>query len=176
MSGASLSRLGPFDWSFGDGAGAVGTEVSHTFEQAGEYTLTACADGCAGGPLCRSTLVRVCDLPEVVFEAEDLGAGTWLFRDLTSEPLGCVSDRQWDLFEGDATGDPGERLYGPSPQWTAPHGGEWTVVLNVGSPAGTAAATMTLDVAIRGCDLTGGPGLAGGWLAALLAYRRRRSR
>ena len=188
------SELGLTDvqWNFGDGTFDEGEVVSHTWTEEGLYDVSVSAGvvdpECEGATSerTRQGYVRVCELPRVAFELEHVLGKTWDIKNETGiGVLGCITEAQWGLYKGDrATGEPYDTFTQWEFQYEFPEEGTWTLVLNVGGPAGTAAASATVEIE-RMADVTpfgcahGGPGGAA-WAAlpllVLLGRRRQRAR
>ncbi len=176
-------------WSWGDGTTSTEIDGTHTYEEAGNYTINACFEGendtCGVWEYCfqKSSYVRACGLAEPVFTTEPVEGFSWRLRNETDLSVyGCVYDVQWDIFEGtDVSGEPIVSLATWEPTYEFPGGGTFTAVLNVGGPAGTAAAKLTFDVYNAGqqgdCShVPAGSGMGLLALAGLLATGRRRRR
>lgn len=186
-------------WSFGDGNMAEGTNVSNLYEKPGNYTVeltvkgerdTCASDDNPDGMWDSSTrkvgFVRACGLPDVAFTYEHVDGLTYqMFNESDVSVFGCIQDIEWQVYEGQGVnGAPIADLTrkGWEPQITFPKAGEFTVVMNVGGPAGTSAAMITIDARNRrgegrGCSSTAGMGLGSAGMLALvglLGIRRRR--
>lgn len=190
-------------WTWGDGteptewtrdAGASGPENWASLQEAGEhsysreglYTVKVCffgdSDDCGPWsgdeqtPVCteRTSMVRVCDIPQAAFTWETLeGVRLQLLNDTPLLVEGCASDVQWDIY--DESNTLVESIQTWEPDVTFPSPGTYRVVLNVGGPAGISAAEATIDVKRTGvgCDTTGAAGLLAIAAAGLLVRRRR---
>jgi MYXO-CTERM domain-containing protein len=177
-------------WRWGDGteliSGADLVEASHEYQIAGNHTIRMCAEFTVGDTgvvrehcVSRVSHVRACDVPDVAFTYEAIDADTVQFVNQTDLSVwGCIFDVQWDIFAGPtATGTPIASLPAWEPRFSFPEKGEYTVVLNVGSIAGTGASTLTLTPPGSGACSTGS---ASGWGFGLVAFglaaalRRRR--
>jgi len=176
-------------WRFGDGEFGEGEQVEHTWAEEGLYDVfveaTAAGDQCAGLSTDRKKqgYVRVCGLPRVKFELDHVLGKTWEIKNETDiDVLGCITDAKWALYQGDSIDGEPHSTYD---MWEFtldfPEEGTWTLVLNVGGPAGTAAAQATVEVVREsglspfGCQHSGGPltpALVWIGLAGLLARRR----
>ena len=176
-------------WTFGDGETGTGVAVSHTYVDEGIFDVTVDATGSAATcPTFNSTItkdayVRVCDIPEPVFEMQHVFGVTWNAHNQTGlEVYGCQDDIVWEVYEGKgAMGKPALVFEQWEPQIVFPDEGTYTVIVNIGGVAGTGAASVTLDVKREsglhpfGCATSPGPG-AGWWLALPLFWLRRRNR
>jgi hypothetical protein len=188
---ASVATLGgEVEWWFGDGGIGEGTEVTHTWEAEGLYDVTVTAAGQEDtcGVWERTVVergyVRVCDVPNVQFELGHIIGKTWSIHNQTDiSVLGCTTEVLWSFYQGDkASGVPHSTFEEWEFDHEFPEEGEWTVVLNVGGPAGTGAASATFEVRRHsdthplGCMQVGpGSAVGGLWLLPALALRRRRS-
>lgn len=174
-------------WSWGDGTTTTDIDGTHTYDEPGNYTINACFEGenetCGTWEYCfrRTSYVRACGLAEPVFSAEPVeGLAFRLKNETDLSVYGCIYDVQWDIFEGtDTTGQPIDSLASWEPTFTFPASGTYTVVLNVGGPAGTSASKLTFDAynsGSRGGCSQAPVGAATGLLAlvGLLAVGRRR--
>ena len=184
----SFDELTGASWEFGDGGGFDGLEdVHHTYTEPGNYTVRVCFDGnrdsCGDWEFCfrRTGYVRACGIPEAEFAVEPLEGLTYTFLNETNISVyGCIFDIQWDVFAGSsASGEPIASVSAWEPEFTFDEPGEYTVVLNVGGPAGTGAATLSFDVrrTAAACSATGALGATSSVLIALtglVGIRRRR--
>jgi len=171
-------------WSWGDGSTGEGPRAQHTYEQEGNFTVRMCAAGeNPTGPwnhcVSRVSHVRACDLPDVAFSYLPVEGNTVQFLNETGlRTWGCIFDVQWDIFEGAATtGTPVATLTAWEPQYTFAGKGDYTVVLNVGGPAGTSAASLTMSgtAGASSCSTVGFGGTLGfaGLSLVLMGLRRR---
>lgn len=173
-------------WNWGDGTVTNDINGTHTYEEAGNYTIRVCFEGerdtCGAWEYCfrRDAYVRVCDVPEPAFSYEPTGGLSYKFLNETDiRVYGCIFDIQWDIYEGDsATGEPIATRAAWEPEYTFDSPGTYTAVMHLGGPAGTGAAELTFRVKRvyeARCDALGGAGAAGFGLIALIgaAIRRR---
>jgi hypothetical protein len=131
----------------------------------------------------KSGYVRVCDVPEPVFELEHVFGITWNVRNQTGVGVyGCHSDIVWEVYEGTKVkGKPALSFEQWEPQIVFPDEGTWTVIVNLGGIAGTGAASVTLDVKREsglhpfGCASVAGVSASWCLLLPVLFARRRRS-
>ncbi len=172
-------------WTFGDGTEDQGPAVTHTWEEEGTYTVIAELSGtdpsCGGWSHTaeRPGYVRVCDRPEAAFRVEHILGVRYAFLNETNIPVvGCVTDVRWAIYKGDRPeGEPFEVRENWEFNYEFPEEGTWTVVLNVGGPAGVTAARVTLDAFKHaGLNPFGCPGQGSAWLLLVplgLLVRRR---
>jgi len=172
-------------WHWGDGNESSGTNVTYTYAEAGNYTLSAEINGqnesCGEWNYTARKVgyVRACAVPEPKFSYDHQDGLTYrLLNETDVSVYGCIYNIQWDVF--DSSGTLVESLAAWEPKFTFPDAGEYRVVLNIGGPAGTGAAELTIDarnVRGEGYGCSSVPAGAG-WSVAvlgLLALRRRRS-
>lgn len=181
-------------WTFGEGTLLTGETVSFTYEETGQYTVTALLDGYEGASGTdepyeqKYGFVTVCGEPEVEFTYRNKGGLDYALVNETTVAVNCIDQLLWEVFEGRrAEGEPAFVFETWEPRFELPDEGPWTVRLTVGGLAGTSAAALTIDAKYKLTeDLTQGPhaywcatgpSAAGGalWLVgALLLWRRRR--
>ena len=94
-------------WSFGDGAGSTQRSPSHTYEKAGEYTVTLTVAGdCGGGTLTKDGLIRVSAVAEPDFGASTLEGCPPLQVQFTDRSKGDGLDRWvWDFGDSSNSGE-----------------------------------------------------------------------
>jgi MYXO-CTERM domain-containing protein len=128
--------------------------------------------------------VRACGVPDANFvvEHED-GLQYRMLNDTDVSVFGCIQDIVWQVYKGKtATGEPIASLTAKAwePVINFPETGDYTVVLNIGGPAGTGAAKVSFFAEKRrgqgrSCSTMGstGTGAAALILLGLLGLRRR---
>jgi hypothetical protein len=181
----TLDAITSVKWYFGDGGTETGLDVTHEYTEPGNYTVKAIYEGesAACGEWERATsrtgYVRACGLPEVQFTYEFLGRRTFqLLNNTDLSVYGCIFDVRWDIFDADS-GDLLQSIPSWEPQYTFPEDGRYRLVLNVGGPAGTGAAELTIDTreVASACNTGRAPsGLGALVLLGLVGFRRRASR
>ena len=97
------------------------------------------------------------------------------FTNTSADAESPITDLTFQWTFGDGSAPSTDR----DPSHTYAEAGEYTVVMNLGGPAGTTAAALTIEVKKTrgtGCDTAVGAGSAGiaGALAGLLVLFRRR--
>lgn len=182
------------EWNFGDGGTSTDAPAaSHTYETPGQYSVSVDMElvndvcGTSTYTARESAYITACGKPTWdadsggLFELVASEGLTWATINHTDVSVyGCVDTIEWDVYEGDtASGTPIQSLDAWSPEITFPDAGTYTVVMNVGGPAGISAGQLTVDVAAGsgGCASVPGPGsVAGlaGVVAGLALVRRRR--
>jgi hypothetical protein len=184
----ALAEVDAVSWSFGDGGSSTEIAPVHTYDEPGIYTVQvdvhgsreACGDEGWDYNYRRLGYVTACGIPEPAFTVEDLGGLRFqLLNETNVSTPDCLQDISWSVHEGtDASGPQvGDALAAWEPEVELPEPGTYTVVLNLGGYAGTAAASLTFEAKNTtgtGCDSTGGrfAGLIA-LGAAALGFRRR---
>jgi len=188
FEGDGLATFDSIVWTFGDGETATGVQVSHTYNSEGAFDVTVEAQGSTeecpsfDSRIAKDAYVRVCDIPQPVFEMQHIYGITWTAHNQTGlEVYGCQDDIIWEVYKGqNASGKAQMTFEQWEPKIIFPEEGTWTVIVNIGGVAGTGAASVTLDVKREsglhpfGCATSGSP-VNMWWLALpLLALGRRR--
>lgn len=173
-------------WYFGDGTEEqTGLDAVHTYEEPGNYSITATVSGTsdACGPwdttVSRNSYVRVCGPPDVAMDVEHIDGRRYnLLNETDLSSTACIYRVQWDIF------DPDGGLEASLPTWEPEYeflqNGEYRLVLNVGGPAGTSAHELNVIVRNRrGEGYSTCSSLGAGMLSPLvlllpLVFRRRR--
>ena len=177
------------NWNFGDGESSDKLEPCHTYEDQGQFTVTAelvgLSETCGEWSFDYRELayVLVCEVPLPEFTAESVeGTDTLVYQminDTDVSTYGCIDEIEWKVWDGtEEIHDVGAW----SPKFEFPHPGDYTVQLTVGGHAGNAVAELTVSVEEQpagfGCatsrSLPLGGGLATLMLAMLGLVRRRR--
>jgi MYXO-CTERM domain-containing protein len=186
----SLGDITDVSWAFGDGATADTLSITHTYTEPGNYNVqlqvAGFSDGCGEEGwdynFRRVGYVTACAPVQGEFSYEQ-GDGL-VFQMLNESDVsvyGCISEIEWNVFAGEsASGEPiisGLRAW--EPEFELPEPGMYTVVMNLGGPAGTTGASLTIDARSNGRDggcTTASGGAASGLLGlfALFGLRRRR--
>jgi len=186
----SMEDVSDVAWNFGDSQRGSGTEVSHIYETAGQYSvsvdITGNTEGCGEWTynFNQYGYVTACDLPVPAMspEGEPYG-GLFTYTDLGNLEIqlvnrtdtsvyGCLDTVVWQIYDGDQMID---ELSGWSPKYAFEAAGTYRVVLNVGGPGGVVAEDLTIDVGAGGCSTVPvGAGLTGILAGLGLALRRRK--
>ncbi len=141
--GCSLD-LADWSWSFGNGRTSHERHLAFTYDAPGEYSVSLEARTHAGRGSCvKEDYISVWQLPTAAFFAstrECYAGDTVAFTDESDPGYPAAHTYRWDFGEGNPmNGDPGAQHTYRSP-------GEFTVLLNVVSEAGSDAAAQTLLV------------------------------
>ncbi|MFT4621689.1 MAG: hypothetical protein ACI8PZ_000341 [Myxococcota bacterium] len=186
-----VTEITKASWRFGDGGVSDQVAASHTYTEPGNYTVQVTVNGdreeCGADGweynYRRVGYVRACGLPEPEFTYEPIEGLTYqLMNESNVSVYGCIQDIQWEVYKGSkVSGNPITELTAKAwePQITFPEAGEYTVVMNLGGPAGTTASALTIEVkksAGTGCETVGASdfGVAGALAGLLVLARRRR--
>lgn len=186
----ALAEVDSVIWSFGDGGTSTEVAPIHEYAEPGLYTVQvtvhgnreACGEDGWDYEYRRVGYVTACGLPEPAFRVDDLGDLRFqMLNETNVSTPDCLQDIQWTVHEGaDASGaivgDP-VKAWEPIVELEEP--GTYTVVLNLGGYAGTAAASLTFEArrtTDTGCDSTGGAALGWVGVAGLGLMVRRRGR
>jgi MYXO-CTERM domain-containing protein len=187
-----IADISGVEWVWGDGGVSDGLAGGHTYETPGNFTIQvtvdgesdACGEDGASGTWSydyrRVGYVTSCDVVQGEFTAEFKDDLTYqMVNNSDVSVYGCISEIQWAIFEGEGTsGEPIQTLAAWDPVITFPDKGTYTILMNLGGPAGTSGATLTVDVggSAAGCSTSAaGAGTLGGLgLFGLLGLTRRR--
>ena len=189
-----LDWFDSFEWTFGDGSAAVELDASdpqvdgysHTWAEAGQYTVTLVGHG--DDPACggefeavrrKVGVVLACDPPQPSMDYSN--EGDFVVQMINTSPLGgygCTTEYEWLL-----DGDPETAIRTYEPTWTFDEPGTHTVTLSAAGPAGQGSTDLEIEVtkaADAGCNASvvgaGGAGLLGLLGLLLVPAAARRSR
>lgn len=131
-------------WDFGDGATGSGMQTSHTYSQAGTYTVTATADNGRVAPSvssCSVTVVPACTAAEIVsMTASTSNPDTRTAVSFNANVTGTAPvTYRWDFGDGNTS-------TAANPTHTFAQPGTYTVTLEVTNCGGTVRRTMTITV------------------------------
>jgi PKD repeat protein len=134
---ASTGKPTSWSWDFGDGAGSTAQNPTHTYSQAGSFTVTLRASN-AGGSSTKSKVVTVSlgDPPKAAFDAQVNGFNVVFTDQSTGKPTSWV----WDF--GDGAGSTAQ-----NPSYTYARAGTYTVSLTASNVAGLSRATKLVTIA-----------------------------
>ncbi len=177
-------------WNFGDGQGSEDLEPCHTYEEQGQFTVTAeligLSETCGTWSFDYRELayVLVCDVPQPEFGARRAVGEDGLVYQLINatdvSTYGCIDEVEWVVWNGS---EMLQTIGAWAPKVEFPHPGDYRVVLTVGGHAGNAVAEMVLTVTEPsngilglGCATSGTRGVGGlaGFLLVLAGLVRRR--
>ena len=190
-----LAEIQGVVWSFGDGTTSTEMEPCHSFEDQGQFTVTAeiagLSDSCGEWEVSQTQRahVLVCEEPIPGFDLQHQNGLVYQLVNMTDvSTYGCIDGLNWEVYAGgSASGEPviAYSAWSPKLDFTELGEGEYTVKLTAMGPAGESSMESTFDIEEKrgdgfGCSSTtggmGGTGLAFAGLAlALVLGRRRRS-
>lgn len=190
-------------WNFGNGDVSTDIAPQYTFETPGQFTVRANVDmetdtcGAYNFAATELGMVTACGAPSAeggkdsgFFDIQEVDGLKWQTINHTDMSVyGCVDMIFWQVYEGssadpaklvDFNGDGEGDTFGAwSPEIQFPKAGTYTVLVNIGGPAGTKADMVTIDVveASGGCSTAPAElSLAGlGLVAGLSLLRRKRA-
>jgi PKD repeat protein len=128
---ANIDALQTYDWDFGDGtAHAYTVNPTHTYQNAGTYTVTLLVTDTVGCPNAVSHSITIHASPQAQFSYTNVCAGTaTLFSDLSLAPQGdTIVSWQWDFGDTQQTTDTSTLQ---NPEYTYTQTGTYTVTLAV---------------------------------------------
>lgn len=191
LDAAATLRPEEAQWRFGDGGSAEGSVVQHTYETAGNHSVTVvfptdnvCVTE-VNERVDRVGYVRACAAPDVAFGFNHIGGLDYRVENRTDVSVyGCVLDIWWNVYQGDTTN--GRRLAGPIHTWepsiTLPEEGAYTVEVTVEAIGGAATVTRGLqadgglgDGYQRACAHASplSAGSVAAWMVVIASLRRR---
>jgi hypothetical protein len=182
-------------WNFGDGSTSTDSEPCHSFEDQGQFTVTAdvigLSDSCGEWSVSQTQRahVLVCEEPAPDFAVLKEDGLVYQLVNMTDvSTYGCIDGLEWEVFAGEsASGDPviAYSAWSPKLDFSELGAGEYTVRLTAMGPAGEQSIEKTTTIDEKrgdgfGCSSvgsgTGGAGFAFAGLAlAFVLGRRRRS-
>ena len=138
----STGAITSLQWQFGDGTTSTRSAPSHSFANAGTYTVTLRTTGPGGSDSTSAvvTINEVASPPSAGFSASDQTINAGETVSFTSSSSGDISSLSW------AFGD-GTTASGSSTSHTFPTAGSYTVRLTARGPGGSDSAVRTINVA-----------------------------
>jgi PKD repeat protein len=138
-----------YDWTFGDGGSASGSQPMHAYAVAGTYTVTLTVTDDTGRTGSASTTARVSD-PVNQAPTADAGGpysaapGSAISFDGTgsADPDGNILTWEWDFGDGSAGS-------GATPTHAYATAGDYTVTLVVTDDSGAKSSAVTTQASIR---------------------------
>src|SRR5439155_3204705 len=139
-SGSITSR----DWNFGDGSShSSALNPSHTYNNAGSYTVTLTVTG-SGGSNSKSLTIQVNTppppAPTANFSANPTSGNAPLSVQFSDQSSGSITSRDWDF------GDGSSHSSALNPSHTYNNAGSYTVTLTVSGSGGSNSKSVTIQV------------------------------
>lgn len=134
-------------WDFGDGNTSTQQNPSHTYAQAGTYTVCLTATSiCGSDSSCQSVQIT-CPVPQAIFSSSNSG----LTVSFTDQSINAPTTWLWDFGDGNTSG-----LSSPTHTYAQP--GTYTVCLTVsglcGSDSSCASVVVTCPAPVAGFSST----------------------
>jgi len=137
------SSIASYAWNFGDGATANGQSVTHSYDSAGDYTVTLSVTDDDDASATASTMVSVSSgnaVPDASFTVSpstpEPGESATLDAAESADPDGSITSYEWAFGDGTtATGESVTHTYEQT--------GEYTVTLTVTDDAGATDSNST---------------------------------
>jgi len=132
-SGAVTSRL----WDFGDGQNSTNANPSHTYQNAGSYTVKLTVTGPEGSDTkIRNDYITVTSTDVLVadFKGSPTSGEPPLSVEFSDQSTGTITSRLWDFGDGETSTT-------TNPTHTYQNSGVYTISLTVSGPDGTNTAT-----------------------------------
>src|SRR5438445_359991 len=139
-SGSITSR----DWDFGDGSShSSALNPSHTYNNAGSYTVTLMVSG-SGGSNSKSLTIQVTTAPPppptANFGANPTSGNAPLTVQFSDQSSGSITSRDWNFGDGSAHSS------ALNPSHTYNNAGSYTVTLTVTGSGGSNSKSLTIQV------------------------------
>lgn len=132
----STGDISSYLWDFGDGQTSTAANPSHSYTQAGQYTVSLTADGAAGSDTeTKANYITVSSLPGAQFSASPTSGEPPLTVNFTDQSANTTS-WLWDFGDG---GNSTQQ----NPSYTYSDPGEYTVVLTAYNDCGNDRETRT---------------------------------
>ena len=144
FSASGYGRDLSYSWDFGDGSGAVGESVSHSFQSNGSYTVTVTVTDAINQSSRASTNLQVLPPPPMAYFTATPEYGYYVTFDAsasTADPSTSISTYFWEFGDGttDTTSSPYE-------SYTFSSSGPYDVTLTVTDATGQQSGAYTQTV------------------------------
>ncbi len=132
------SNATAWDWDFGDSGTSTSQNPSHTYATSGTYNVCLIAHNgtCDQDTICQT--VTVCIPPTITFGGMDMGGGTFMFSDTTTNGISWT----WDFGDGSPLGS------GQNPSHTYSSSGTYTVCVTAYSSCDSVTVCNTIVVCL----------------------------
>jgi PKD repeat protein len=144
FSASGYGRDLTYSWDFGDGSGAAGQSVSHTFQNNGSYTVTVTVTDAIDQSSRASTSVQVLPPPPTAYFTQYTYYGYYVSFDASgssADSSTSISSYFWDFGDGST-----DTTYGPSENHTFPSTGPYQVSLTVTDATNQQSSPYTVTV------------------------------
>ncbi len=151
-STAPAGSVTAYAWDFGDGTTGTGETPSHTYADAGQYTVVLTVTDNVGGEgtVSQEILVDEVSAPVATISTAITGRSITVDGSASSSANGNITDYAWDFGDGTMAA-------GPSAEHTYSDDGTYTVELTVTDAAGqtaTASAQASISNALPTAEFT----------------------
>jgi uncharacterized repeat protein (TIGR03803 family) len=135
---SSVGSITKWSWNFGDGKTSTVRNPSHTYSQAGSYTVTLTVTGAGGTNTCtQPDYITVYDAPKANFSATPVSGKAPLQVKFTNESTGVITSWLWNFGDGATSTD-------ENPEHTYNSPKTYTANLTVYGPGGTSSKTVSI--------------------------------
>jgi PKD repeat protein len=140
FNSTSQGQVDSYAWDFGDGNTSTEANPSHTYDTAGQYTVTLTVTNAAGSDTETATIdvQEALQAPVAGFSAVSPATVNTAVQ-FTNTSQGQVDSYAWDFGDGGTSTD-------ANPSHTFATTGQFTVTLTVSNAAGSDTETATIDV------------------------------
>ncbi len=143
FSNQSTGGASSYFWDFGDGQTSTLTNPSHSYDQAGRYTVSLTANGPSGSDTeTKADYITVSSMPGAQFIASPTSGGAPLTVSFTDQSSNATS-WAWNFGDGATSGQ-------QHPTHTYINPGDYTVVLSAYNNCGNDLETKTAYVSVGG--------------------------
>ncbi len=131
FSDLSTGPVTSWSWNFGDGGNSTSQNPAHTYNAAGNYTvsLTVTSASCNDTET-KTAYISVSSVPTAAFVGSPISGNTPLTVNFTNQSTGNPTSYSWDFGDGGTS-----TAQNPSHQYTA--AGSYTVTLSVSNTCGS---------------------------------------
>ncbi|MFH2055405.1 MAG: PKD domain-containing protein, partial [bacterium] len=146
FSAETSYEVGTYSWSFGDGQVSSAAAPSHTYTNAGQYSVSlviTTADG--QHSVTHNNLVSVCEPPVASFSASVMSGTAPLLVSFTDLSSGAPTSWSWDFGDGGAS-----NVQNPSHSFVNP--GDYVVTMTVAADCCEDPATTQLPIRVDPVD------------------------
>jgi PKD repeat protein len=147
FTSTSQGKISSFSWDFGDGGTSTDIDASHTYNNAGSYTVQLTVTGPGGSNSSSKTITASEQPPVASFSCDKTSGNMPLTVTFTSTSSGNITSYSWSFGDG-----------GTSTSQNASHtynsAGNYTATLTVTGPGGSDSESTTITVSNPGTNVT----------------------